>query len=215
LSEAFLYEAVRTPFGRFGGALAGIRPDDLATHALRALLERAGSPDPALIDDVILGAANGAGEDNRNVARMAALLAGLPTSVTGATVNRLCGSSIEAVIQAARAVRCGDASLVVAGGVESMTRAPWALLKPARAYPAGDETLHSTTLGWRMVNPQMDARWTISLGESAENLAAIHHVSREAQDAFALRSHRLAAAAYDAGVLVEVVPVPGVALDRD
>ena len=123
MSEAFIYEAVRTPFGRFGGALAGVRPDDLAALALRALLERAANPDPAAIDDVILGLANGAGEDNRNVARMAALLAGLPTSVTGATVNRLCGSSLEAAIQASRAIRAGDASLVVAGGVESMTRA--------------------------------------------------------------------------------------------
>src|SRR5579863_6903832 len=215
VSEAFVYEAVRTPFGRHGGALAGVRPDDLAAHALRALLARAGDPDPAAIDDVILGAANAAGEDNRNVARMAALLAGLPTTVTGATVNRLCGSSLEAAIQAARAIRCGDASLVVAGGVESMTRAPWVLLKPARAHPAGNETLHSTTLGWRMVNPAMDPRWTISLGESAEKLATIHHVSREAQDAFALRSHRLAAAAFDEGAMPEVVRVPGVDLERD
>jgi len=215
MSEAFIYEAVRTPFARFGGALSGVRPDDLAKHALQLLLERAGNPDPSAIDDVILGAANAAGEDNRNVARMAALLAGLPTTVTGATVNRLCGSSLEAAIQAARAIRCDDASLVVAGGVESMTRAPWVLLKPSRAFPAGNETLHSTTLGWRMVNHAMDPRWTISLGESAEKLATIHGVSREAQDEFALRSHRLAARAYDDEALVEVVPVPGVALDRD
>jgi acetyl-CoA acetyltransferase family protein len=215
VSEAFVYEAVRTPFGRFGGALAGIRPDDLAAHALTALLERAGEPDPAAIDDVILGAANAAGEDNRNVARMAALLAGLPTTVTGVTVNRLCGSSLEAAIGAARAIRCGDASLVVAGGVESMTRAPWVLRKAARAYPAGDETLHSTTLGWRMINPRMDPRWTISLGESAEKLAAIHAIGREAQDEFALRSHRLATKAYDDGALPEIVPIPGVDLVRD
>jgi len=215
MSEAFIYEAVRTPFARFGGALSGVRPDDLAKHALQLLLERAGNPDPSAIDDVVLGAANAAGEDNRNVARMAALLAGLPTTVTGATVNRLCGSSLEAAIQAARAIRCDDASLVVAGGVESMTRAPWVLLKPSRAFPAGNETLHSTTLGWRMVNHAMDPRWTISLGESAEKLATIHGVSREAQDEFALRSHRLAARAYDDEALVEVVPVPGVALDRD
>ena len=215
MSEAFIYEAVRTPFGRFGGALAGVRPDDLATHALRALLERAGNPDPESIDDVILGAANGAGEDNRNVARMAVLLAGLPTTVPGATVNRLCGSSLEAAIQAARAIRCGDASLVVAGGVESMSRAPWVVLKPARGYPAGNETLHSTTLGWRMVNPQMPGQWTISLGQSAEKLAGIHGISRDAQDEFALRSHQLAAKAYDDGVLVEVVPVPGIELARD
>jgi acetyl-CoA acetyltransferase family protein len=215
MNDAFIFEAVRTPFGRFGGALAGVRPDDLAAHALRSLLERAGLEDPAAIDDVILGDANGAGEDNRDVARMAVLLAGLPTTVTGVTVNRLCGSSLEAAIQAARAVRCGDASLVVVGGVESMSRAPWVLLKPSRAYPAGHETLHSTTLGWRMVNPKMPEQWTISLGASAEKLAEMHGISREAQDAFALRSHRLALAAYDDGVMGEVVAVPGVELSRD
>ena len=215
MNEVFIYEAVRTPFGRYGGALAGVRPDDLASHALRALLERAGDFDPARIDDVILGDANASGEDNRDVARMAVLLAGLPTSVTGVTVNRLCGSSLEAAIQATRAIRCGDASLVVAGGVESMSRAPWILLKPSRAYPAGHETLHSSTLGWRMVNPLMPEQWTISLGASAEKLAEIYGVSREAQDAFALRSHQLALKAYDEGVLKEVVPVPGIELERD
>jgi len=215
MSDAFIYEAVRTPFGRLGGALAGVRPDDLAAHALRALLERAGVADAAVIDDVFLGDANGAGEDNRDVARMAVLLAGLPTTVTGVTVNRLCGSGLEAAIQATRAIRCGDASLAVAGGVESMSRAPWVLLKPGRAYPVAPETLHSTTLGWRMVNPAMPERWTISLGASAERLAEIHGVSREAQDAFALRSHQLAAKAYEEGVLSEVVPVPGVDLTRD
>ncbi|MGD1049489.1 MAG: thiolase family protein [Solirubrobacteraceae bacterium] len=215
MNDAFIYEAVRTPFGRFGGALAGVRPDDLAANALRSLLERAGLQDAAAIDDVIVGNANGAGEDNRDVARMAVLLAGLPTTVTGVSVNRLCGSSLEAAIQAARAVRCGEASLIVAGGVESMSRAPWVLLKPSRAYPAGHETLHSTTLGWRMVNPKMPERWTISLGASAEKLAEIHGVSREAQDAFALRSHRLAQQAYDDGVMTEVVAVPGVELTRD
>ncbi|HEY5390058.1 MAG TPA: thiolase family protein [Solirubrobacteraceae bacterium] len=215
MSDAFVYEAVRTPFGRFGGALAGVRPDDLAAHALRVLLERGGVSDPALIDDVILGDANGAGEDNRNVARMAVLLAGLPTSVTGVTVNRLCGSSLEAAIQAMRAVRCDEASLVVAGGVESMSRAPWVLLKPSRAYPAAHETLHSSTLGWRMVNPRMPEQWTISLGASAEKLAEMHSISREAQDEFALRSHRLALAAYEEGELAEVVSVPGTDLERD
>ncbi len=215
MSEAFIYETVRTPFGRLGGALAGVRPDDLAAHALTALLERAGVADPASVDDVYLGNANGAGEDNRDVARMAVLLAGLPTSVPGVTVNRLCGSSLEAAIQATRAIRCGDSSLVVAGGVESMSRAPWVLLKPSRGYPVGAETLHSTTLGWRMVNPNMPAEWTISLGESAERLATMHAISREAQDAFALRSHRLASQAYDEGALSEVVPVPGIALERD
>ena len=215
MSDAYIYEAVRTPFGRFGGALAGVRPDDLAAHALRALLERVPALDPAAIDDIFLGDANGAGEDNRDVARMAALLAGLPTSVTGVTVNRLCGSSLEAAIQASRAIRCGEASLVIAGGVESMSRAPWVLLKPSRAYPASHETLHSTTLGWRMINPQMPEQWTISLGASAEKLAGIYSISREAQDAFALRSHQLAIRAYDEGVLAEVVPVPGVELTRD
>jgi acetyl-CoA acetyltransferase family protein len=214
-TEAYIYEAVRTPFGRFGGALAGVRPDDLAAHGIAALLERVPELDPAEVDDVMLGNANGAGEENRDVARMAVLLAGLPTSVPGVTVNRLCGSSLEAAIQASRAIAAGDASLVVAGGVESMTRAPWVLPKPARGFPAGPETLHSTTLGWRMVNPQMPERWTISLGASAEKLAGLHDISRDAQDAFALRSHRLAAQAWDDGLLTEVVAIPGVELARD
>jgi acetyl-CoA acetyltransferase family protein len=214
-SDSYIYEAVRTPFGRYGGALAGVRPDDLAAGALTALLERVPELDPAEIDDVILGNANGAGEDNRDVARMAVLLAGLPTTVPGATVNRLCGSSLEAAIQASRAVEAGDAQLVVAGGVESMSRAPWVLLKPAKGFPSGPETLHSTTLGWRMVNPEMPDRWTISLGESAEKLADIHNISREDQDAFALRSHRLAAQAWDDGALPEIVGVPGIELERD
>jgi acetyl-CoA acyltransferase len=212
---AYIYEAVRTPFGRYGGALAGVRPDDLAAGAITALLERVPGLDPGAIDDVVLGDANGAGEDNRNVARMAALLAGLPTSVPGTTVNRLCGSSLEAAIQAARAVECGDAGIVVAGGVESMSRAPWVLLKPGRGFPAGHETLHSSTLGWRMVNPRMPEQWTISLGASAEKLAGMYEISREEQDAFALRSHRLAAKAWDDGVLQEVIPVAGVQLERD
>ncbi len=215
MSAAYLYAAVRTPFGRYGGALAGVRPDDLAAHALRALLERSPGLEPGWIDDVILGDANGAGEDNRDVARMAALLAGLPTSVPGVTVNRLCGSSLEATIQAARAIESGDASLIVAGGVESMSRAPWVLQKPERAFPAAHQELYSTTLGWRMVNPQMPGQWTISLGQSAEKLAEIYDVSREEQDAFALRSHRLAAAAYEEGRMGEVVPVPGIELARD
>ncbi|HVD87162.1 MAG TPA: thiolase family protein [Solirubrobacterales bacterium] len=212
---AYLYEAVRTPFGRYGGALAGVRPDDLGAYAVRALLDRVPRLDPAQIDDAIFGNANGAGEDNRDVARMAVLLAGLPTSVPGATVNRLCGSSLEAAIQAARVIETGDADVVLVGGVESMSRAPWVLLKPGRGYPAGHETLYSTTLGWRMVNPQMPGEWTISLGESAEKLAEIYEISREAQDEFALRSHTLAARAYDEGAMKEVVPVPGVELERD
>ncbi|HEY1777930.1 MAG TPA: thiolase family protein [Solirubrobacteraceae bacterium] len=215
MSEAFIYEAVRTPFGRFGGALAGVRPDDLAAHALKALLERLEDLDPAAIDDIFMGDANGAGEDNRDVARMAALLVGLPTSVPGVTINRLCGSSLEAAIQATRAIRCGDARLIVAGGVESMSRAPWVLPKPSRAYPAGHETLYSSTLGWRMVNPRMPEQWTISLGASAEKLAGMYSISRDAQDAFALRSHELAIRAYDEGVLGEVVAIPGIELERD
>jgi acetyl-CoA acetyltransferase family protein len=214
-TQAYIYEAVRTPFGRYAGGLAGVRPDDLAAHALRAVLERVGQLDPGRIDDVILGNANGAGEENRDVARMAVLLAGLPTSVPGATVNRLCGSSLEASIQATRAIVSGDASVVVAGGVESMSRAPWVLPKPGKGYPAGHERLYSTTLGWRMVNPAMPEQWTISLGASAEKLADMHGISREEQDAFALRSHRLAARAWDEGVLTEVVAVPDVKLARD
>jgi acetyl-CoA acetyltransferase family protein len=215
MSAAYIYGAVRTPFGRYGGALARTRPDDLAAHSLRALLDRAPELDPGAVDDVLLGNANGAGEDNRDVARMAVLLAGLPTTVPGATVNRLCGSSLEATIQAARAIETGDAEVVVAGGVESMSRAPWVMQKPERAFPAGHEQLWSTTLGWRMVNPEMPDRWTISLGESAEKLATIHGISREAQDEFALRSHTLADQAWNEGRFAEVVPVPGVDLERD
>jgi acetyl-CoA acetyltransferase family protein len=215
MSAAYVYAAVRTPFGRYGGALAGIRPDDLAAHSLRALLERAPALEPDAIDDVVLGNANGAGEDNRDIARMVVLLAGLPTSVPGATVNRLCGSSLEATIQAARAIESGDASLLVVGGVESMSRAPWVMLKPEKGFPAAAQTLHSTTLGWRMVNPAMPEQWTIGLGESAEKLAGMYSVGREAQDEFAMRSHRLAAAAYDEGRMGEVVAVPGVGLERD
>jgi acetyl-CoA acetyltransferase family protein len=216
MPDAYVLDAVRTPFGRYGGALAGVRPDDLAAHVVRSVVERSPGLDPAAIDDVILGNANGAGEENRNVARMAVLLAGLPTSIPGATVNRLCASSLEAAIAASRAVECGDASLVLTGGVESMTRAPWVLPKPARGFPRGDETLASTTLGWRLVNPQMPERWTISLGESTEGLADRYEISRETQDAFAVRSHRLAAAAWDGGFYDDwVVPVPGIELARD
>jgi acetyl-CoA acetyltransferase family protein len=216
MPEAYVIDAIRTPFGRYGGALAGVRPDDLAAHVVRALLARSPSLDPARVDDVIFGDANAAGEDNRNVARMAVLLAGLPTTVPGATVNRLCGSSLEAAIQASRAVEAGDASLVLVGGVESMSRAPWVMLKPERGHPRGHETLHSTTLGWRMVNPRMPAQWTISLGQSAEKLARDYAISRERQDAFAVRSHRLAAAAWDAGRYDDhVVPVPETGLTRD
>ncbi|WP_326776946.1 thiolase family protein [Streptomyces sp. NBC_01445] len=214
--DVYVVDAVRTPFGRYGGALAGVRPDDLVAGVLRALVDRSPGLDPSRIDDVLLGNANGAGEDNRDVARMAVLLAGLPVSVPGATVNRLCGSGMEAVIQAARAIALGDASIAVAGGVESMSRAPWVLPKPERAFPANDQQLHSTTLGWRMVNPRMPAEWTIPLGESAELVGAKYAVSREAQDAFALDSHRNAALAWSEGLYAgEVVPVEGVELTRD
>jgi len=216
MPDAYVLDAVRTPFGRYGGALAGVRPDDLAAHVLQTIVERSPQLDPATIEDVIFGNANGAGEENRNVARMAVLLAGLPTSIPGVTVNRLCASSWEAAIAGSRAIECGDASLVLTGGVESMTRAPWVLPKPERTYPRGDETLHSTTLGWRLVNPQMPERWTISLGESTEGLAERYGISREAQDAFAVRSHRRAAAAWDDGFYDDwVVPVPDVELARD
>jgi acetyl-CoA acetyltransferase family protein len=196
---SYIVDAVRTPVGRHGGALAKVRPDDLAAHALRALVDRVPDLDPASIDDVWFGDANGAGEDNRDVARMAVLLAGLPVSVPGATVNRLCGSGLEAVVAGDRAIAVGDASVAVAGGVESMSRAPWVLPKPEAAFPRGHETLSSTTLGWRLVNPRMPSEWTVSLGEGAEILAQRHRISREAQDTFALRSHRRAAAAWDAG----------------
>jgi len=216
VTDVFVLDAVRTPTGKIGAALAGVRPDDLAASTLRALVDRTPDLDPAQIDDVILGNANGAGEDNRNVARMAVLLAGLPTSVSGATVNRLCGSGLEAVIDASRAIAVGDARLLVAGGVESMSRAPWVLAKPDRPYPRGHETLHSTTLGWRMVNPRMPEQWTVPLGEGAEILADRYGISREQQDAFAFRSHRNAASAWDRRDYDdEVVKVPGADLDRD
>ncbi len=212
----YVLDAVRTPIGRYGKGLAGVRPDDLAAHVVRSLVERAPGLDPARIEDILFGDANGAGEDNRDVARMAALLAGLPTSVAGATVNRLCGSGLEAAIEASRAVQTGDADLLVAGGVESMSRAPWVMQKPDRGYPRGHETLHSTTLGWRMVNPEMPDQWTVPLGEGAEILADRYKISRDEQDAFALRSHLRAAAAWEAGAFdAEVVTVPGTEVTRD
>jgi acetyl-CoA acetyltransferase family protein len=216
VSAAYLYDGIRTPFGRHGGALAGVRPDDLAAHVVRELLARSPELDPGRIGDVLFGAANGAGEDNRNVARMAVLLAGLPTSVPGATVNRLCGSSLDAAMQASRAIETGDASVVVVGGVESMSRAPWVLLKPERGFARTDQQLHSTTLGWRMVNPDMPEQWTISLGASAEKLAGLYDISREDQDEWAVRSHRLAEEAWNGGRYHDwVVPVPDVELERD
>jgi len=216
MTDAYVYAAARTPFGRFGGALAGTRPDDLAATALGGVLGKVEGLDPALVDDVVWGNANGAGEDNRNVGRMAVLLAGLPTSVPATTVNRLCGSSLDACMIGSRAVETGDAEIVVAGGVESMTRAPWVLPKPSRGFPAGDTTAVSTTLGWRLVNQRMPAEWTISLGECNEQLATEFSISRERQDAFAARSHLRAAAAWDAGFYDQlVVPVAGVDLERD
>lgn len=216
MSDVYIADGVRTPIGRYGGGLAGVRPDDLAAAVVRALLGRMEKLDPAQIDDVYFGDANGAGEDNRNVARMAVLLAGLPSSVPGATVNRLCGSGMEAVVEAARAVAVGDASICVAGGVESMTRAPWVLLKPASGHPRGHETLHSTTLGWRMVNPAMPPEWTVSLGEGAEILAERYKIDRESQDRFALESHRRAARAWGSGdYAAEIVHVPGAELASD
>ncbi|MFJ8768936.1 thiolase family protein [Streptomyces clavifer] len=215
MSDAYLYAAARTPFGRFGGALAGVRPDDLAATALTGLLDTTPDLDRAAIGDVVWGNANGAGEDNRNVGRMAALLAGLPVSVPATTVNRLCGSSLDAAIIASRALESGDADIVVAGGVESMTRAPWVLPKPDRAFPARDVTAVSTTLGWRLVNPAMPKEWTVSLGECNEQLQERFSLSRERQDAFAVRSHRLAAAAWDDGFYDDlVVPVDGLARDE-
>lgn len=208
MNTVYLVDAVRTPIGRYNGALASVRPDDLAAHAIRELVGRTPDLDPSRIEDVYFGNANGAGEENRNVGRMAALLAGLPTSVPGVTVNRLCASGLEAVIQAARAIAAGDASIAVAGGVESMTRAPYVLPKSDKPFPAGHAELYSTTLGWRMVNPKMEPQWTIPLGESAELIAEKHKISREQQDEFALASHRKAARAQHAGLFdAELAPV--------
>ncbi len=216
MTEAYVYDAVRTPFGRLGGALAAVRPDDLAAFAVRTLLARSPELDPGLVGEVLLGNANGAGEENRNVGRMAALLAGLPVSVPGATVNRLCGSSLDAAMGGSRMIETGDADVVVAGGVESMTRAPWVLPKTERPFPTGDLAAVSTTLGWRLVNPAMNPVWTVSLGEACEQLGERFDISRERQDEFALRSHQLADRAWADGFYKDLVePVPDTALDRD
>jgi acetyl-CoA acetyltransferase family protein len=216
VAETYIVDAVRTPTGRYGGALAGVRPDDLAARVVGALLERRPALDPERIDDVFFGNANGAGEENRDVARMATLLAGLPTSVPGATVNRLCGSGMEAAVEASRAIAVGDASICIAGGVESMSRAPWVVMKPEAGYERSDQTLVSTTLGWRLVNPSMPDAWTVSLGEGAEILADRYRISRETQDEYALRSHQRAAAAWERGAYRdETVAVPDVELERD
>ncbi|MFI7707722.1 thiolase family protein [Nonomuraea sp. NPDC049480] len=208
MNTVYVVDAVRTPFGRHGGALARVRPDDLAAHVVAAIAERNDVEAP---DEVVFGNANGAGEENRNVARMAALLAGLPVTTPGATVNRLCGSGMEAVIQAYRMIALGDASTVIAGGVESMTRAPWVLPKPDRAFPAGGQELVSTTLGWRLVNPKMPAEHTVPLGEGAELIADKHGITREEQDAYALASHQKAA---KASFGREIVPVGDLTRDE-
>ncbi|WP_159911415.1 3-oxoadipyl-CoA thiolase [Pantoea sp. 18069] len=206
--NAFLCDGVRTPIGRYGGALSGIRTDDLGALPLQALMTRHPSLDPALIDELVYGCVNQAGEDNRNVARMSALLAGLPVEVPALTVNRLCGSGLEAVAQAARALHAGQAQIAIAGGVESMSRAPLVMPKPTAAFSRHAE-VHDSTIGWRFVNPRMDALHGVdSMGETAENVAREHRISRADQDAFALRSQQRAAAAMSSGVLVqEIVPV--------
>ncbi|WP_146361052.1 thiolase family protein [Arthrobacter yangruifuii] len=216
MNQAFIYDAVRTPFGKFGGALAGVRPDDLAAQVLKASVSRAPGLDPERIDEVLFGNANGAGEENRNVARMATLLAGLPTSIPGTTVNRLCGSSLDAAIIASRQINTGEADLMLVGGVESMSRAPWVLPKNEKPYPAGDQTLASTTLGWRLVNPAMPKDWTVSLGEATEQLREKYGITRERQDEFAAASHARAAKAWEDGKYANLtVGVEGVDLDRD
>jgi 3-oxoadipyl-CoA thiolase len=205
--DAFITAAVRTPIGRAGGVLADLRPDDLAAAAIRALIERSGIP-PERVDDVILGCANQAGEDNRNVARMAALLAGLPVEVPGQTVNRLCGSGLQAVVSAAHAIRSEEGDLLVAGGVESMTRAPQVMLKSPRAWDRSPLAVADSTVGWRFVNPRMPAEWTISLGQTAERVAQAYGIGRREQEEFALESQRRALAAAAAGVFNdEIVPL--------
>ncbi len=213
--RAVVLSAVRTPVGRYGGALSGVRPDDLAAEAVAAAVERAGV-DPAAIDDVYLGCANQAGEDNRNVARMAVLLAGLPDSVPGVTLNRLCASGLSAVVSASHAVLAGDVEIAVAGGVESMSRAPLVLAKPERPFPRGDQTVWDTTLGWRFPNPRLEELFPLeSMGETGENVAERWGVSREEQDAFALRSQERWAAAHAAGRFQdELVAVGDVTVDE-
>ena len=223
LREAWIIEAVRTPIGRYGGALASVRPDDLAAAALRAVVDRSGV-DAALIEDVILGCANQAGEDNRDVARMALLLAGLPVEIGGLTVNRLCGSGLQAINSAAHAVNVGDGDIFIGGGVESMTRAPYVMAKPAAAFDRGDREMFDTTLGWRFINPKLaELHYPYSMGETAEIVADRWQVDRAAQDAFALESQRKAIAAIEAGRFddqIVAITVPAkkgepVVVDRD
>ncbi len=216
MASAYIVDAVRTPLGKIGGALANVRPDDLAASTIASLLERHPSLERSAVDGVVLGNSNGAGEENRNVGRMASLLAGLPVTVPGSTVNRLCGSGLESVVQASREVESGDAQVLVAGGVESMTRAPWVVPKPDRPFPRDHATMYSTTLGWRMVNPVFDPQWTVALGEGAEITAHEFSISREAQDEFAVSSHQRAAAAWRDGVFDdETVLVPETPLRVD
>ena len=206
--DAFICDAVRTPVGRYGGALASVRPDDLAAVPLAALMRRQPQVDWSKVEDVILGCANQAGEDNRNIARMAVLLSGLPVSVPGTTINRLCGSGMDAVGQAARAIRAGDCDLVLAGGVESMTRAPFVMPKAESAFSRAN-TVYDTTIGWRFVNPRLKRDWGVdSMPQTADNVAAEFKISRADQDAFAARSQARWAAAQEAGRLAqEIVPV--------
>ena len=208
MPDAVIVATARTPMGRYGGQLKDVRPDDLAAIALKEACERAGV-NPAEVADVILGCANQAGEDNRNVARMALLLAGFPIEVPGQTVNRLCGSGMQATITAAREIQSGGADVIVAGGVESMTRAPWVMPKPDGAFPRGQQAMYDTAIGWRLVNPKMAQMYgTLQMGETAERVAQKYEVSREDQDAFALRSHQRAVAAQKSGRLAEeIVPV--------
>jgi 3-oxoadipyl-CoA thiolase len=209
MTQAYIIDGVRTPIGNFGGTLAAVRPDDLAAHTIRELLKRNPGADPAAVADVILGCANQAGEDNRNVARMAALLAGLPPSVPGETVNRLCASGLSAGIAAARAIQSGDGDLFVAGGVENMTRAPFVMSKPSKAFGT-DSQMHDSSFGWRFINSELQAQYgTDAMGETAENLVDQYHISRDDQDAFALASQQKAAAAQQRGRFAqELAPVP-------
>src|SRR5205809_5261186 len=208
VNEAYICAALRTPVGRHGGALAGVRADDLAAIPIRAVVEKTGI-DSASIDDVILGCANQAGEDNRNVARMAALLAGLPVEVPGQTVNRLCGSGLQAVASAAQAIRAGEGDVFIAGGVESMTRAPYVTLTSAEPWSRRAPETADTTVGWRFTNPRLKKEWTTSLGETAEVVAQRYKITRDEQDAFAVESQRRAEAALKACVFTdELVPVP-------
>jgi 3-oxoadipyl-CoA thiolase len=207
--DAVIIDAVRTPVGKLRGALSAVRPDDLGAYVIEQLLQRNPSVQASAVEEVFFGCANQAGEDNRNVARMALLLAGLPEQVPGVTVNRLCASGLEAAVQASRAIRLGDMELCIAGGVESMTRAPWAVMKPAEGFAGGSMQSYDTSLGWRFPNPRMSQRFPLeSMGETAENVAAKYRIARKAQDEFALRSHQRALAAQEAGrYRAEILPV--------